>query len=267
VARQVATVTITLTEHGRALIAEAAGTFMFVSIGAGSIVANHMTEGAVTVVGIALAHGLALAVAVSIFGSISGAHLNPAVTLGLAVAGKHPRERILTYWGAQVAGALAAGIFLRIAFDHAVSATNITKLGTPMLAPGLPLLTAIVIELVLTVFLLWAVFGTAVSPNAPRIAGFGIGLIVAADILIGGPLTGAAMNPARWIGPAVATGFFDNWWVYWIGPLIGGALAGLSYTYIFASAPEREPIVVPAPQAPAEPRTEPPPGKDRTERM
>lgn len=225
--------TLTLTDHGRALIAEAAGSFMFISIGAGSVVADAMTNGAITVVGVALAHGLALAVAVSVFGGISGGHFNPAVTLGLAVADKHPRGRILTYWGAQVAGALAAGIFLRIAFDHVAAAADVTKLGTPVLAPGLPLLTAIFIEMVLTVFLLWAVFGTAVSPNAPRIAGFGIGLTVAADILIGGPLTGAAMNPARWIGPAVATGFFADWYVYWIGPLLGGALAGLSYRYIF----------------------------------
>ena len=233
------TTTVTLTGHGRALVAEAVGTFMFVSIGAGSIVADVMTNGKIGVVGIALAHGLALAVAVSSFGAISGGHFNPAVTLGLWVAGKHPRARVLTYWGAQAAGALAAGLFLRIAFDHVPAAADATKLGTPVLAPGLAILTAIVIELVLTVFLLWAVFGTAVAPNAPRIAGFGIGLTVAADILVGGPLTGAAMNPARWLGPAVAAGFFTNWSVYLIGPLVGSALAGLSYKYLFADRTER----------------------------
>lgn len=258
-------ITVTLTDHGRALLAEAAGSFMFFSMGAGSIVAHHMTQGAVGIVGIALAHGLALAVAVSVFGAISGGHFNPAVTLGLWVAGKHPRERILTYWAAQVAGALAAGIFLRVAFGHVEAALVASRVGTPTLASGLSPLTAVVIELVLTVFLLWAVFGTAVSPNAPRIAGFGIGLVVSADILIGGPLTGAAMNPARWIGPAAAAGYFNDWYVYWIGPLAGGALAGLSYKYIFASEPERQPIVVPAP---AEPKTyPPPPGKDKTEIM
>lgn len=256
------TTTVTLTEHGRALIAEAAGTFMFFSIGAGSIVADAMTSGKIGVVGIALAHGLALAVAVSAFGAISGGHINPAVTLGLWVAGKHPGERVLTYWGAQSAGALAAGIFLRIAFDHVPAAADLTHLGTPALAPGLPVLTAIVIELVLTIFLLWAVFGTAVSPNAPRIAGFGIGLTVTADILVGGPLTGAAMNPARWLGPAVAAGYFANWFVYLIGPFAGAALAGLSYRYLFASAAERRPIVIPAPVPPSAPAP-----TDRTERM
>lgn len=228
-------VTMTLTDHGRALLAEAAGTFWFVSIGAGSIVADALTGGRIGIVGIALAHGLALAVAVSSFGAISGGHFNPAVTFGLWVANKHPRERILTYWGAQAVGALAAGIFLRIAFDHAPAAADATRLGTPVVAAGLPILTAIVVELVLTVFLLWAVFGTAVSPNAPRIAGFGIGLTVGADIFFGGPLTGAAMNPARWLGPAVAAGLFDSWFVYLIGPLAGGALAGLTYRYLFAS--------------------------------
>ena len=251
---------MTLTEHGRALIAEAAGTFWFFSIGAGAIVADRVLNGTIGVVGVALAHGLALAVAISSFGAISGGHFNPAVTLGLWVAKKHPRERVLTYWGAQAVGALAAGIFVRIAFDHVPAAADATHLGTPTLMAGLPVLTAIVIELVLTAFLLWAVFGTAVSPSAPRIAGFGIGLAVAADILIGGPLTGAAMNPARWLGPAVASAFFDNWFVYLIGPFAGAAIAGASYRYLFASDAEREPIVVPAP-------TPVPPPRDRTERM
>ncbi|MBI2773490.1 MAG: aquaporin [Chloroflexi bacterium] len=222
-----------LSRHDRALLVEAAGTFMFFSIGAGAIVTNAMTSGAIGVLGIAFAHGLALAVAVSAFGSISGGHFNPAVTLGVAIAGRHPRERILTYWGAQLVGALVAGIFLRLAFEPFPAAVDATHLGTPTVATGLPLVTAILIEGVLTIFLLWAVFGTAVSPSAPKIAGFGIGLTVAADILIGGPLTGAAMNPARWFGPAVAAGFFDNWSVYWIGPLLGAALAGLSYRFLF----------------------------------
>lgn len=252
-------VTLTLTDHGRALLAEAAGTFWFVSIGAGAIVADKMTSGGIGIVGIALAHGLALAVAISSFGAISGGHFNPAVTLGVWVAKKHPRDRVLTYWGAQVVGALVAGIFLTMAFASVPAAADATKLGTPVVAQGVTPLTALVVELVLTIFLVWAVFGTAVSPNAPRIAGFGIGLAVAADILIGGPLTGAAMNPARWLGPAVAAGFFDNWYVYLIGPFAGGALAGLTYRYFFASDVEREPIVVPspAPVAPAKDRTEP----------
>ncbi len=214
---------------------------MFVSIGAGSIVADHMTGGAVGLVGIALAHGLALAVAVSAFGPISGGHFNPAVTFALFVARKHPPDRVLTYWAAQLVGGLAAGLFVALAFQHAPSAANATHLGTPGLAAGVSPPTATVVELVLTVFLAWAVFGTAVAPSAPRIAGFGIGLAVAADILIGGPLTGAAMNPARWLGTAIPARFLDDWYVYWIGPLLGGGLAGLSYRYVFVSDAERTP--------------------------
>jgi aquaporin Z len=126
---------------------------------------------------------------------------------------------------------------------------------------------------VLTLFLVWTVFGTAVSPNAPRIAGFGIGLIVTADILIGGPLTGAAMNPARHFGPAVVSGYLDNWYVYWIGPLIGAALAGLSYRYAFGPPEDREPlpsINVPRPSVrpgPAVPAPNEPRSGDRTERL
>jgi aquaporin Z len=132
---------------------------------------------------------------------------------------------------------------------------------------------AIVIEAVLTLFLVWTVFGTAVSPNAPRIAGFGIGLIVTADILIGGPLTGAAMNPARHFGPAVVSGYLDNWYVYWIGPLIGAALAGLSYRYAFGPPEDREPlpdlkrVTSPVRSGLATPAPNEPHSGDRTERM
>lgn len=230
-----------LTAHGRALFAEAAGTFWFFVIGAGAIVADAVMGGRIGIVGIALAHGLALAVAVSSFCAISGGHFNPAVTFGLWVARKHPTDRTITYWAAQAVGALLAGVVLRVVFDHAPAAADATHLGTPVVAGGVSVVTAILVELVLTVFLLWAVFGTAVSPNAPRIAGFGIGLTVAADILIGGPLTGAAMNPARWLGPAVVAGFFDNWYVYFLGPLAGGAIAGLSYRYLFPSEAGRGP--------------------------
>ena len=220
--------------HRRALFAEAAGSFWFFSIGAGAIVADK-AFGGVGLVGVALAHGLALSVAISSFGALSGGHFNPSVTIGLRIAGHHPRDRVLTYIAAQAFGGIAAGLFLRAAFALTPDAVAATHLGTPVLAAGLPIAEAVLIELVLTVFLLWAVFGTAVSPQAPNIAGFGIGLAVAADILVGGPLTGAAMNPARWFGPAFASGFFDNWLVYLVGPLAGGVLAGLGYRYVLAA--------------------------------
>lgn len=267
-----------MTEHSRALLAEIAGTFLFVVIGAGSIITQtFIGSPAGGLLAIALAHGLALAIAVSVFGAISGGHFNPAVTFGLAVAGKHPWPRVLTYWAAQLIGALLAGLVLQAFFQHSPAAIDATHLGTPGLGKGVGVGQAILIEAVLTIFLLWAVFGTAVSPNASRIAGFGIGLMFAADILLGGPLTGAAMNPARWFGPAVVSRFLDNWYVYWIGPLIGAGLAGLSYTYVFSGDGERAPILLPhidVPHPPAGHHAAPEPAagvetrtSDRTERL
>ena len=223
--------------HIRALLAEAAGTFWFIFIGAGAIIADANGSGG-GLVAIAFAHGIALAVAVSAFGGLSGAHFNPAVTFALAIIGRHPWARVPTYIVAQLAGGLLAGFALRGVFDFALAAIDKTHLGTPALANGVSVPVAIGVEALLTIFLVWAVYGTAVSPLAPPIAGFGIGLTVLTDILMGGPLTGAAMNPARHVATAVPAAFFDSWYVYWIGPLLGAAIAALSIRYVFAPVPD-----------------------------
>lgn len=225
-----------MTQHTRALLAEACGTFWFFFIGAGTIL-TVTAAGAGGLLEIAMAHGIALAIAISSFGAISGGHFNPAVTFALAIIGKHPWPRVPTYWLAQLGGGLAAGGLLRVVFDSAIAAVDKTHLGTPALAGNVTPLSGVLIEAVLTVFLVWAVYGTAVSPLAPRIAGFGIGLAVMTDILLGGPLTGAAMNPARHVATAIPAGFTDNWWVYWVGPLLGAAIAALSIRAFF-SGPE-----------------------------
>ena len=259
-----------MSDHTRALLAEIAGTFMFVVIGAGAIVTSVIVGSPTTsLLTIALAHGLGLAIAVSSFGAISGGHFNPAVTLALAIARTHPWSRLLTYWAAQLIGALLAGLALRLFFEPFLAAALKAHYGTPTVDPAVGPGLAILIEAVLTLFLVWTVFGTAVSPNAPKIAGFGIGLIVAADILIGGPLTGAAMNPARHFGPAVVSGYLDNWYVYWIGPLLGAALGGLSYRYVFGPPEDRKPVPLPAitPVRAASPPPDVPPSQDRTERI
>jgi MIP family channel proteins len=223
-----------MTVNTRALLAEAAGTFWFFFIGAGAIIAGG------SLLDVGLAHGVTLAVAISAFGALSGGHFNPAVTIGLAVAAKHPWSRVPTYIAAQLVGGLLAGFALRVVFDYSIVAIDKTHLGTPALAGGVTPGIGILVEAILTLFLVWAVYGTAVSPLAPKIAGFGIGLTVFTDILLGGPLTGAAMNPARWFGTAVPVAFFDNWYVYWIGPLLGATVAGLTIRYAFeARAAER----------------------------
>ena len=214
------------------LVAEAVGTFLFFFIGAGSVVLNdHAGAGGPGLVGIALAHGLALAVLVSALGTVSGGHFNPAVTAGVWLAGRIGSWRAGAYVLAQLIGAVAAGLALRAVFPEASWAPS--SIGTPALGDGISPLAGIAIEAVLTVMLLLAVFGTAVDPRAPRIGGLAIGLAVAADVLVGGPLTGAAMNPARWFGPAVASGAFDNWYVWWVGPLLGAAIAAGLFRFAF----------------------------------
>jgi MIP family channel proteins len=221
------------------LVAEAIGTFLFFFVGAGSIVvASHPASagGGPGLVGVALAHGLALAVLVSAFGAISGGHFNPAVTVGVWIAGGISAARGATYIVAQLIGALGAGFLLRALFAPEV--WEPTNIGSPALAAGVTPVAGIAIEAVMTALLLFAVFGTAIDRRAPKLGGMAIGLAVAADILVGGPITGAAMNPARWFGPAVAAGAFDNWYVWWIGPLLGAAVVALIYRYALAETEE-----------------------------
>lgn len=213
----------------QAVTAEAVGTFLFFFVGAGAVVLNDHPSGGGGLVGVALAHGLVLAVLVSALGAVSGGHFNPAVTVAVRLAGKIKPMRAAAYIVSQLVGALAAGLALRWVFPESSWAPS--NIGTPALGAGIDILPGIAIEAVLTVVLILTVFGTAVDARAPRIGGLAIGLAVAADILMGGPLTGAAMNPARWFGPAVASGAFDNWYVWWIGPLIGAFLAAVIYRY------------------------------------
>ena len=226
-----------MNDHMRALLAEACGTFWFFFVGAGAILTDAVIGGS-GLVPIAFAHGITLAVAISAFGALSGGHFNPAVTFGLAIVGRHPWARVPTYWIAQLIGGVVAGYALRVLYDRAILAIDKTHLGTPALGADVTPIAGIVLEAILTMFLVWAVYGTAVSPLAPRIAGFGIGLTVFTDILIGGPLTGAAMNPARWFATDVPAGFYDNWYVYWVGPLLGAAIAALTIRYAFAPPPD-----------------------------
>src|SRR6476646_11528064 len=151
-----------MNNHTRALLAEACGTFWFFFIGAGTILTVTATNSG-GLLEIAFAHGIALAVAVSAFGGLSGGHFNPAVTFGLAIAGKHPWARVPTYWIAQAVGALIAGFALRYAFEFDPSALARTHIGTPGLGGGVTVTAGIVVEAILTIFVMWAVFGTAVS--------------------------------------------------------------------------------------------------------
>jgi len=209
-------------------VAELIGTFALCFIGAGAICTDALTKGQVGLIGIAMAHGLVLSIAVSSTMAISGGQLNPAVTLALYATGRIKQwEQVAQLIVSQLVGGALAGFFLTWIFPKAV--WDRVHLGTPMLGYGITPRAGIFIEVILSFFLIFAVFGTAVDARAPKLGGFGIGLTIAFDILMGGPLTGAAMNPARWFGPALASGYGSNWFVYVIGPILGGVLAGLVY--------------------------------------
>lgn len=217
---------------GRACLAEAIGAFALCFIGAGAIILNQKTGGAVGLIGIALAHGLILSVMITAMGHVSGAHYNPAVTIGFMVTKRTDGGTGAAYIISQLVGGTVAGILLRVIFDAGV--WEKVNLGTPALAGDVSFGMGILIEVVLTFFLVIAIWGSAVDERHPDVGGFAIGLTVSADILMGGPLTGAAMNPARAFGPALAGGGFDgvNHLVYWIGPIIGGVAAAALYNSV-----------------------------------
>jgi MIP family channel proteins len=214
-----------------AIIAEGAGTFMFLFVGIGSVAMSDWTLSVGAdppgLIVIALAHGLALAVLVSALAAVSGAHFNPAVTFGVWIAGQIPGRRALSYVLAQLIGGVAAAWSLRAVFSADISA----GLGTPQLGPEISVAAGIGIEAVLTAILLVAVFGTAIDTRGPKVGGLAIGFAFAAGIMMGGPLTGGALNPARWLGPAVTTNIWNDGHVWIIGPLLGAAIAAVAYRF------------------------------------
>jgi aquaporin Z len=210
-----------------ALVAEFVGTFALIFVGVGAIAADSMVGGSSGLLGIALAHGLTIAVMVSATGAISGGHLNPAVTIGALVGKKINARNAAGYVVAQCLGAIVAAFIVTLAVPRDV--LDAVGMGTPVLGNNISWTQGLATEIVLTFFLVFVVYGTAIDARAPRVGGLFIGLTVALDILVGGPISGAAMNPARHLGPAVMGGGLDNLWLYWAGPLLGGALAGWVY--------------------------------------
>ena len=209
--------------------AELVGTFALVFVGAGSVIVSAQSG----LVGIALAHGLVIAVMVSAVGHLSGGHFNPAVTLGFLATRRMTFRLGGIYWLAQFGGAAAAALLLRWIFPEA--ARNEATLGAPLLSPGLDAGRGVVVEAILTFFLVWVVFATAADPRGAfkSIAGLAIGLTITADILMGGVLTGAAMNPARAFGPEVVQMEWSDAWIWYVGPALGGLLAALSYETLY----------------------------------
>ena len=209
---------------GQRLVAECAGTFALVFAGCGAIMVNAKTD-ALGHVGIAISFGLVIAVMIAALGHISGAHFNPAVTAGFALGRHFPVQLVPAYWAAQLVGATTAALLLR------ASLGDIGDLGatTPSGSDG----QAFVWELVLTAFLMLVILAVATDTRAvSQLAALAIGGTVGLDAMFGGPITGASMNPARTLGPAIAGGPTDGLWVYLTAPFVGAAIAVALYAYL-----------------------------------
>ena len=231
------------------LVAELIGTFALIFIGAGA--------GAIGIgglVGVAFAHGLVVLGFAYAYGHISGTHINPAVTLGVLAAGKIDANRAVAYIVAQCLGGILAAFALRWVLGGTATGLGATTLAQSVTTPGgvtigpIVPTVGLVVEAILTFFLVNAVMNAGISGKATIPGGLAIGLTLTFCILMGGPLTGASLNPARTLGPAVATGNFSDIWVYLAGPALGGIAAGLLYRYFYE---ERESQRVPGNVTPA----------------
>ncbi|MDX6487123.1 MAG: aquaporin [Gaiellaceae bacterium] len=228
----------------RRSVAEFVGAFTLIFIGGGAGIVSGSD-----IVAVALANGLAIGIMVSNLGHISGGHFNPAITLSFLATRRITRPLAVAYWIAQFAGATVAAAILRSLFTHDQFLAAVPHAG------GFGAGKGFVVEIILTFFLVWAVFATAVDPRGAfkSIAGLAIGLTITIDVLMGGPLTGAAMNPARAFGPQLLGNFWGEGWIYYLAPVIGALIAALGYEYLYLS-PAQPPVVGTPESGVAEPR-------------
>jgi aquaporin TIP len=222
-------------DYLRRSVAEFVGTFALIFVGAGAVAFARTTTD------IALANGLVIAVMVSAVGMISGGHFNPAVTLGFVVTRRIATRLAVLYWIAQFAAAALGALLLKWVLTH--DAATGTHLGAPALG-GISSGKGVAVEAVLTLFLVWVVFATAVDPRGAfkQISGLAIGLTITFDALLGVGLTGGAMNPARAFGPQLVGNHWGHFWVWYVGPLAGGAIAALVYEALYLGPPRPEPV-------------------------
>jgi MIP family channel proteins len=259
----------------KAAVAEFIGPFTLCVAGIGAIISTQNLSDGGNLVAVALAHGLAIGLMVAALGHISGGHFNPAVTISMLATGEVGVTRAVAYIIAQVLGGIAGAGILTLIFPALgpMGRNNIgVNLGLPGLGPDVTVSGGLIMEAAMTFFLVLVIFGTLVDPRGARIiAPLAIGLIITMDILGGGRLTGAAMNPARALGPAVIQQDFTNWWIYWIGPIVGGLIAAFAYKFIWLpqngrAAPVPRRAAPPAATAVAESAPPPPPPRRRSGR-
>ncbi len=207
------------------LTAEFSGTYFLVLCGCGAIVINQMSNGVITHVGIAITFGLVVMSLIYALGDVSGAHFNPAVSIAFAVAKKFPVSSLLPYIISQISGAIAAGFTLKFLFpSNELLGTTIPS-GTNM--------QSLILEILLTFLLMFVIMKVAHgSKETGMFAGVAIGSVVALEAMFAGPICGASMNPARSIGPAIASGHLEHLWVYILAPSIGAVLSIILYNYL-----------------------------------
>ena len=217
----------------RKMTVEAVGAFALSFIGVGAI----LYGGPNSLVTVALAHGFVIAVMVCAAGHISGGHFNPAVTFGFLVTKRIPAYEAVGYWVAQLGAAVLGALAVRATLPDNVPNINA---GLTVLAPGVSVASGFVIEFILTFFLVFVIFGVAVDPRGSfaAVAGIPIGLTISLDIMMGGPLTGASMNPSRTFGPDLVAGRFDNIWLYFVACPLGAAAAALLYHHLILARRE-----------------------------
>jgi aquaporin Z len=213
-------------ECQREALAEGIGTFILVFTGTGAVMVNQLSNGALTHLGISFVFGAVVAALIYAMGHISQAHFNPAVTLAFWTSGFFPKRRVLPYIAAQCLGAILASGLLLLALG------NIANLGATLPLEG-NWRQSLILETILTLILMLVIFGSGLDRRAPiGFAGLAIGLTVGLEAAFMGPITGASMNPARSLGPALIGGIWQHHWLYWIAPIVGAQLAVVVYSLL-----------------------------------
>ena len=232
-------------ENYKKYLAELLGTFALVFIGAGSVCANYYLVKSGSpgfgLLGIAIAFGFVVVAVAYSLGYISGAHINPAVTISMVTTRRMKVGVGFMYIVSQVAGATLGGYMLKVLFPNALAGAF---LGTCVLGADVTVTQAIVMETVITFLLVFVVYATVIDKRStPALAGLAIGFVVLFGVMVGGAISGGSMNPARVFGPAMASGHFANHYVWWVGPILGGIAAGFTYDLLFAEKKVKLPIL------------------------
>ena len=225
----------------RKYISEFLGTFALIFIGAGSCCADYyLTQSGAPgfgLLGISIAFGFVVVAVAYSLGYISGAHINPAVTVSMVVSNRMDAQTGFMYIVSQLGGAVLGGYLLKFLFPEAIA----VNLGTCSIGAGVTIMQAIIMEVIVTFLLVFVVYATVVDKRAtPALAGLAIGLVVLFGVMVGGTISGGSMNPARVFGPALASGTFQDHYVWWLGPMGGGVLAGLVYENLFAEKTKKK---------------------------